>query len=130
MASELIWASQHAPMPAHVRKLTSSFGGPIEVRRADARTLLVRPRAGFLACKIDRVWRDPAHTFVIGDKVELTGMTAEVIALTPDGRPAEVAFRFETPLEDFRWRWLQWNEGAFVRFMPPAVGTSVWLGRE
>lgn len=127
MASELIWASQHAPMPAHVRKLTSSFGGSIEVHRPDARTLLLRPQAGFLVWKADRLCRVPWHAFTVGAKVHLTGMTVEVTALTPDGRPAEAAFRFESPLEDARWRWLQWNNGAFVPFVPPPVGTSLRL---
>ena len=130
MFSELTWASQNAPMPAHVRVLASSLGGPLEIHRSDSWTLLVRPQAGFLAWKIDRVWRGPAHAFTIGDKVQLTGMAAEVLALTQDGRPAEVAFRFETPLEDIRWRWLQWKEGAFRSFVPPPVGTSLWLDSE
>ena len=38
-----------------------------------------------------------------GERVELTGMTAEVVELTDDGRPAEVAFRLKEPLEDDRW---------------------------
>jgi hypothetical protein len=130
MASEVIWASRHAPMPAHVRILTSSFGGRLEVHRPDAWTLLVRPRAGFLAWKVDRMVRAPSHALAVGAKVRLTGMTAEVMALTPDGWPAEVAFRFEAPLEDTRWRWLCWREGAFTPFTPPPVGGSVWFGKE
>ena len=36
----------------------------------------------------------------VGQVVEIARMTATVLSLTNDGRPARVAFRFETPLED------------------------------
>jgi hypothetical protein len=54
-------------------------------------------------------------------------MVAEVVGLTGDGRPAEVAFRFEVPLEDGSLRWLCYRDGRFVPFALPAVGQSVEL---
>ena len=54
-------------------------------------------------------------------------MTATVLSLTEDGRPANVAFRFETPLEDESLRWICWQGGEFVPWAPPAVGEEVTL---
>jgi hypothetical protein len=51
-------------------------------------------------------------------------MTAEVIAMTGDGRPAEAAFRFDVPLEDPSLEWLCYRGGRFEPFTPPAVGES------
>jgi len=57
----------------------------------------------------------------------LTGMTVEVTELIADGRPAEAAFRFDTPLEDRSLRWLEWIEGRFRPWSPPPIGETVEL---
>jgi hypothetical protein len=56
-------------------------------------------------------------------------MTATVTALTPDGRPAEAAFRFNVPLEDRALRWLVWRDGEFQPFALPAIGETIELPR-
>jgi len=76
------------------------------------------------------MFRDKEHTFCVGDRVELTGMTVEIAELTGDGRPAKAAFIFSVPLEDASLRWLQYKDGNFVPFTPPAVGQSVVLQAE
>ena len=60
----------------------------------------------------------------LGHRVSLTGMTAEVTELTPDGRPAEVAFHFAVPLEDDSLIWLCDRGGTFEPFQPPAIGQA------
>ena len=120
MTSPLVWASQNAPMPQHMRVLSSSLFQPVEVRRQDEWTLVVRPNPGFLAWTDDRLFRDEHRPLALGQKVQLTGMTAEVTELTPDNRPAEVAFRFDVPLEDPSLR-LAAVEGRPVRAVHPAV---------
>jgi len=127
MSSPLIWASENAPMPRHIRVLSTSFFQPVEVRRLDDRTLAVRPQSGFLAWTDDRLCRAEQPPFLVGQQVQLTGMTAEILSLTPDGRPAEVAFRFDVPLEDKSLRWMQWKGGAFVPFKPPPVAREITL---
>jgi hypothetical protein len=57
-------------------------------------------------------------------------MTATVLDVTEDGRPQKVAFRFETPLEDSSLRWLHFQAGDFVPWMPPPVGEKVTLSSE
>lgn len=96
------------PVPKFTRVLTS---GPAAstVSRPDARTLIVRPDGGYLVWLFDRLFREEGRDLKLGEQVALTGMIAEVTALTDDGRPAEVAFRFDVPLEDESLIWLRWN---------------------
>jgi hypothetical protein len=128
--SPLEWESNNQPMPRHLRILTSSLGRPVKVYRQDARTLTVRPEYGYCAMVFDKLFLDREHPFSIGDRVELTGMTAEIRELTGDGRPAEAAFTFAVVLEDPSLRWLQYKNGNFVPFTPPAIGQSVVLQAE
>ncbi|MHC4641202.1 MAG: hypothetical protein ACYS32_06110 [Planctomycetota bacterium] len=121
------WAAEGKPLPAHMRILASSQFGPVEVKRIDERTITVRPRGGYLVTVLDRLFRDDQDPFSVGEKIELTGMTVEVTELTDNGRPAEAAFSFSVGLEDASLRWLQYKEGRYVPFHPPAVGQSVEL---
>ncbi|MFQ5807753.1 MAG: hypothetical protein ACE5I3_15005, partial [Phycisphaerae bacterium] len=125
-----------------------SGGQPIEIHRPDKRTLLLRPEGGFLArlggrgpsgeleqllfdqrCvmqSLDRMYRDTTP-MTIGQRIGLMGVTVEITAVTDDGRPSEAAFRFAFALENPLFRWLQWKDGAYVPFEPPAVGERVTL---
>jgi hypothetical protein len=62
-----------------------------------------------------------------GERVMLTGMTAEVVELTEDGRPAVVRFTFAHRLERQPYRWVQWQGNRYVSFTPPPVGGSIEL---
>ena len=44
-----------------------------------------------------------------------------------NGRPAEVAFHFALKLENPLFRWMQWQDGAYVPFALPAVRDTVTL---
>jgi len=113
-------------VPAHFRLLSASWVAT-EVRRVDTRTLVVRPEGGYLRSPFDALARGPRHPFAEGERVILTGMTAEIRELRSDGRPAAVAFRFDTPLEAPDLRWMCWRDGAFAPFVPPRVGETVTL---
>jgi len=121
---------------------------PIEIHRPDEHTLLVRPDGGFLAQSgnprsgsrlerllfdqrrvlqsVDQLYRDSAP-MTIGQKIKLLGVTVEITALTDDGRPTEAAFHFALGLGSPIFRWLQWEDGAYVPFGLPAVGETVTL---
>ncbi len=125
-----------------------SGGEPIEIHRVDKRTLRVRPKGGYLARvggrgpggeirhllfdqrsimhSLDRLYRDD-RPMKIGQRIGLMGVTAKVTAVTSDGRPVEAEFRFAFALESSLFRWLQWQEGAYVPFELPAVGETVTL---
>ena len=120
--SLLMWAGEGAPLPMHMRVLCSSVLYPVEISRPDQRTLVVRPAEGFLAGRLDRLFRGDWRPFALGDTIELTGLTIQVTGVTPDGRPAEARFRFSVPLEDRSLRWMYWKDGEFLPYSPPPVG--------
>ena len=121
------WASEGKPLPRHMRILASSQFGPVKIHRIDERTITVRPRGGYLVTILDKLFRSDQNRFSVGDRIELTGMTVEVTELTDKGLPAEAAFTFIVDLEDKSLRWLQYQKGRYVPFIPPAVGESVEL---
>jgi hypothetical protein len=114
------------PVPRFTRALAPGLPAVV-VRRPDEHTLTIRPELGYMAFRFDQMFRDQRDPMRVGQRVALTGMTAEVTALTPDCRPAEVAFHFAVPLEDPSLRWLQWDHGEFVPFTPLPVGTTLEL---
>ena len=63
----------------------------------------------------------------LGQRFERRRLRIEVTALTDDGRPAEVAFRFAADLEDASWIFLQWQKGRYVAWDLPAVGARTSL---
>jgi len=120
-------ALEGLPVPAHTRVLAPCDPNGIVWSRPDANTIVIRPAGGFIAYSFDRLARDSDHAMAAGQRVELTGMTAEVLAVTDDGRPAEVAFHFDVPLEDPTLRWLCWGREGFEPTVPPPIGSQVAL---
>jgi len=114
------------PVPRRVRNLASGMPS-MRIERTDAFTLSVRPKDGFLYQLFDRLFRSPRHPLALGDRIELTGLTILVTDMTNDGRPAEVQFRFDTPLEDGSLAFLYWVDGAYAWWTPPPVGSTVEL---
>lgn len=127
LQSPMIWECNNQPIPRHLRVLTSSRFQPVEIYRPDAKTLIVRPAYGFYAHVLDALFRNKQNPFSVGDRVELTGMTVEIREISNDGQVAEAAFIFSVALEDPSLRWLQYKDGAFVPFTPPAVGQKMVL---
>lgn len=125
LTSLLIWQANDQPLPRHTRILTASLLRPVKIYRPDEKTLVVRPEYGCYAWVWDKLFRNEQHPFTIGERVELTGMSVTVTELTGDGRPAEAAFTFSVGLEDPSLHWLQYKNGSFVPFNPPAVGGRV-----
>jgi hypothetical protein len=76
---------------------------------------------------LDRLYRDDSHPLVLGQRIELTGVTVEVTAFTEDGRPAEATFQFALPLEDPSLCWVRCERGVYVPFAPPGIGETVRL---
>jgi hypothetical protein len=133
------------PVPRRMLVLGSSIHA-VTIERPENDTLLVRPDGGYLLPPgrplpgvaqpdfdprylmplFDVLYRD-ATPMRLGDRIELTGVTVEVTALTADGRPAEARFRFDRAVEDPSLLWLRWRDGVYVRFEPPPVGAKVTL---
>ena len=112
------------PAPARVRGLANGLG-TVRLTRRDSQTLVISTdtfESGY-----DSVFRGADHALALGQVVDLGDMRATAEALTSDGRPATVAFRFAVPLEDPSLAWFRWQAGLYVPFTPPAVGTTVEL---
>ncbi len=111
------------PLPGFVRYLSISVS-PIEVRRESIDSLTLRWTEGLMTRPFDRMLRGRRHIFRVGDTFELTDFRAEVTAVTPDGRAAEVRFRFSVPLEDSSLRWMTWVGRGYEPFVIPALGET------
>ena len=142
----ILRALDDRPLPTHTRALGPT-GQSIELRRVDEYTLVVRPRLGFLPPpgtptgqrrypffdftyihqRLEQLFRGADYPMKLGQRVELTGVSIEVTALTDDGRPAEATFRFAVPLEHPSLYWVRGEQDRFVPFTPPAVGDTVYL---
>jgi hypothetical protein len=70
-------------------------------------------------------FRDSRRPMRPSQRIELAGLVVEVASIKEDGRPWEVRFRFDVPLEDPSLRWLQWTSDAYAPFRPPGVGGTV-----
>ncbi len=113
--------------PRHARFLSVTFGSAV-VERTDAQTLTVKPREGYLHDMSSGLVHSEAFPMHRGQRVEMSGMTAEVIEMNAEGRPAAVSFRFTRPLEDPQLRFVSWDGKRYVDFVPPVAGASVVVG--
>lgn len=116
--------AQEIPQPARTRLLATTFA-ELSVTRPDAVTLLLRPAGGFLAHDLHRLVRGPSRPFRVGDRVELSDLTATVTEISGDGRPLTVEFRFHAPLESPEWLWMRGQGLGLVEWTPPRVGETV-----
>ena len=113
-------------VPAYTRVLASGIGD-LDIFRNDEHTLEIQSQRGFFQFPYDQFFRGPHHPMKVGQYVELPAMSIEILALTDDQRPLLVRFRFSVPLNDSSIVLLQWKNGMYVPFIPPAVGNSVQL---
>jgi hypothetical protein len=118
------------PAPKRVRTLAPNpecfrfTPVPTEITRVDPQTLVVRPEGGYEARP---VLRNPDNPMRIGQRIQLAGMTVTITRLLPAGNPAAASFQFDIPLDDPSLCFLQWQDGRFIPFTPPAVGEKVVL---
>ncbi len=117
-------ATGNAPAPRRMAQLSSLFALN-QVRRTDAQTLVVTAEGGFFSRTLDSLLVSPSQHFTIGQRFERPDFMAEIRALTSDGRPLEIAYRFNVPLEDPRLRWLYWKNRRLIEFPLPAIGETV-----
>ena len=99
----------------------------MHIERVDATTLLLRPDTGYLSHPFDGLFRSVRTPFLVGSQVDLGDVNIQVTRLTLDGRPAEIAARFRTPLEDPSLHWVQWKDDRYQPWQPPGVGGTTDL---
>jgi hypothetical protein len=115
---------ERAPLPRRWRAL--AFGPePIVVERTDARTLTLEVEGGILSDPLLELYRDRRSPTPPGYRVALEGLEIEVLEATADGRARRIAFVFDTPLDEDRFRFYAWQESlGFVPLVPPRVGAA------
>jgi len=116
----------HLPVPGRLRCLATGVT-PMTLHREDERTIVIRPRDGFMAMFLSRLLRNEQHPMHVGERVELTGLSVEVLEISANGEPAAARFKFDVPLEHSSLRWIRWREGQFEPFVPPPVGEETTL---
>ena len=147
LITPLILGLEGKPIPASSVILGSGIHATI-VSRPESNTLVLRLRGGFLSPPgrppsdgrgtvppFDRryAYQTFDHLFVAdprtrpGHVIDLGGIRVEIVNVTADGRPLEVAFHFDRELEDSSFRWIRWQDGIYVPFKPPPVGETIIL---
>jgi hypothetical protein len=116
---------------------------PMEVYRADERTLIIKAKGGdFFSCDdvgpmhtayfakaSNDLLRNEKFSFQAGQVVILPRLTVEVLSVDQNTMPAKVSFTFDTPLEDKSLCFYKSSGRSFSpeQFTLPAVGESVEL---
>ncbi|MDB5384653.1 MAG: hypothetical protein JWM11_299 [Planctomycetaceae bacterium] len=126
LAGYCLFQYEHAglPAPRAVRSLAPGIDG-VTVRRTGDRTIEVIPFNGYIKFP-DSLLRNEQYPLKLSEQVHLARMIATVLSIEAE-RPKIVAFSFETPLEDKSLRWIQYRDGEYVPFIPPAIGEEVFL---
>jgi phosphonate metabolism protein PhnN/1,5-bisphosphokinase (PRPP-forming) len=122
-------AREGVPRPAHLRWLATA-SSTFSVQRLSERVLRVHKDKGLLYTAPERHYRAASLGFARGDQVRLSDMTARIVALTQDGRPQTVDFRFDERLEAQRYLFYVWRGTRFVPWALPRIGESRSFGAE
>ena len=122
----LTYFSRDRIAPAASQLLASGITA-VEIEGIDTHTLVIRPAEGLFSQPWDRAFRDGSLPFAPGFTCKLSGMTVVVTRTTADGRPTEIRYSFDKPLDDPQLQWLTWSQNGFVPFRPPAAGQRILL---
>jgi hypothetical protein len=135
-------AYEDEPLPDRTRLLAPGFT-PLKFTRTADKTMLVEAQAGnimsvdksrkdfkpnfaYFCDHFNSLFRPQDMPFEVGQKTELRGMSAEVVAVDADGQPTKVMFDFAVSLDDpalvwFKWTWKN-GLGSYSKFEIPAIG--------
>lgn len=133
-----------SPIPKSIAYLATGVHD-VEVTRSGDRSLVIRPRHGFLPVPgratdgdlssmlessyifhyLDRLFWDRSSPFHVGQRIRLAALTVEVTQIDAAGLPLEARFDFDVALDDPSLCWFVGRRGRFIPFTPPAVGETV-----
>jgi hypothetical protein len=111
------------PLPRRWRAL--SFGSEhITVYRTGENRLELVYAEGILSTPFMELYRDRRQPMAPGDRVELEGLSIEVLEVTADRRARRVRFEFDQGLESPQFKFYYWVDRRYEPFVVPAVGGS------
>jgi hypothetical protein len=120
------WAGK--PRPDKLYWLDAMPGEAV-IERRSSDTLRVSAREGLFDRRSEA--RGQGVAFKPGDKVVLSELTIEILALNHDGLPSVCDFVFAHPLEFSKYVWQTWQNGKLRSFQVPKLGEtrSIWTDR-
>ncbi len=95
---------------------------PLEVERVDAHSLELHQTHGLMSMGFDTLMRSPRRGFEPGERFERPDASIEILETTPEGLPLRWRVRFERPLEDPAYHFVQIVMNGAEPWTPPAVG--------
>jgi hypothetical protein len=147
MGLPVLRAYWNQPIPEKIRLLAPGFT-PLEIIRTADKTLRVKAQTGNLLSpdgsrkdfkpnfayfyyEFNSLFRPHDRPFEVGEKIELSDMTVEVIDVDGTGQPTEIQFHFAVSLDDSSLHWLQWNWkgpglGEYSTFQLPSIGKQAY----
>ncbi len=141
------------PLPAHIRILSPGFSS-VSLTAVDDHTVIIQPETGFLLSSVspeslaldgkaffplfhssysfqygDGLFRGADYPMELGQQVELSGVSIEVISLTEDGRPLAAGVTFDLPLgaESLVWLMWDWENARYVPLLLPEIGETILI---
>ena len=148
LALPVLRAYEDKALPESTRVLAPGFV-PLEITRTGEQTLLLKAQAGnilspdtsrkdlkphfvYFYKELNSLFRPEDLPFRAGERVELTGMSVEVIGVDEVGQPTQLQFHFAVSLDNPSLSWLQWDwkNGRFGSYSPfevPAVGEKAYI---
>lgn len=93
----------------------------------DGDSLIVKPDAGFMYNAADFFMRPKREKFSPGHSITHGDLTADILEVSPDGRPLATRFSLGKPLESASVSWVICDRGNFVPLTLPPDGGSIRL---
>jgi hypothetical protein len=134
-------AYYNEPVPKTLRTLALGCTG-LEVTRTDERTLIIKCASSNMFESSQNSPLPFANLFGVlnslfigdqsyekGEKQILKNLSVEILTVDSHKLPAEIAFRFETSLDDptFYWLWFDWSAFSYKRFGVPQIGETILI---
>ena len=129
LLSMYTWAMLHYAHPNGIplQSVHQLYSGNSDllVKRIDPNTLEVRPRNGWGALPVERIFGALYDLPRAGSELDCESIHVSVQENDAEGHPTRVQFRFPTPLESTDRLWLSWRGKKPVPWHPPPLGREL-----
>lgn len=125
----IIGAMEKRPMPYAWQVMTMVPYDVRFTRTSPAEFQLQIVDGTMLTTIFEKIVRADSLPLQIGEPYRISSMTVRVLEMEGIG-PTRISAVLDAPMEDPRWSFLEWRDGALRRFKVPAVGETVLLKHE